>query len=55
MVLAVTSVHSGRILLGFENLLNFEKDRLQSLWQPETKRMRILKTAGLEMEAIFIG
>ena len=40
MVLAVTSVHSGRILLGFENLLNFEKGRLQSLWQPETKNSR---------------
>ena len=48
-------VDIGRILLGFQNLLNSEKGRLQSLRQPETKRMRILKTAELEMKAIFIG
>ena len=34
---------------------DFWKGRLQSLRQPETKRMRILKTAELEMTAIFIG
>ena len=45
----------GRILLGLQNFLNSEKGRLQSLRQPGTKRMRILKTAEPEMKAIFIG
>ena len=45
----------GCILLGFQNLLNYEQNRLQSPQQPETKRMRIMKTAELEMKAIFIG
>ena len=41
--------------MGFHNLLNFEKGRLRGLRQPETKRMRILKAAELQMKAIFIG
>ena len=41
--------------MGFQNLLNSEKGRLRSLRQQETKRMRILKTAELEMKAIFIN
>ena len=43
----------GRILLGFQNLLNSEKGRLRSLRQTETKRMRFLKTAELEMKGYF--
>ena len=44
----------GHILLGFKKLLNSEKGRLWSLRKPETKRMRILKTVELEMNAVFI-
>ena len=33
----------------------WQKADFKSLRQPETKRMRILKTAELEMKAIFIG
>ena len=50
-----TAAYLGCILLGFQNILNSEKGRLRSLRQPETKRMRIMKTAELEMKAIFIG
>ena len=41
--------------MGFPNLFNSEKGRFRCLWQPETKRMRILKTAELQIKAIFIG
>ena len=45
----------GHILAGFRNLLNSKKGRLQSLRQPETKRMRILKTAEPEVKAISLA
>ena len=51
----VSVLHLGHILLGFQNLLNSEKGRLWSLRKPKTKRMRILKTVELEMNAVFIG
>ena len=41
--------------LGFHNYQNFEKGRVRSLRLPKTKRMRIVKTAELEMKTNFIG
>ena len=45
----------GVFFTGFQNLLNSEKGRLWSLRQRETKRMTILKTAELQMKAIFMN